>query len=284
MKKKAAILAALLFADAAGAQTSSAPAELAPVEPQAPPGSPPTLRAGTVSRISAGESALRQVAVLGSSEVEFEVRGTGSVGAVLYDPEGNLLSSQDGSNFVRLTLVAPRDGIYYLAPIGNAGATLEVSLTIMPPPGPADPAWKAEVTDLSLQKTAFGNAFAIPINDVVSGNFAQAAPTPFDPHRPAILYRFEGRLGQRVKVAVRSPKVHTLVKIARSPDDPKPLGSSDAQYPGDVSFDSVLDRYLPADGVYFILVQAYASGPKGERDPDGPMADLGSFTVQLSLK
>lgn len=284
--RAAAIMAALLLTGAAGAQTSSVPTDLSLVEPQAPPGSPPAIRSGTVSRISAGEGALRQIAVLGGSKVDVEVRGKGLVGAILYDPDGNPLSMEDGPDIARLNLVTPRDGIYFLAPLGPAGATLDVTLTIAPPlpPRSAEPAWKARVTDLVVEETAYGDAFAIPANEIMAGDFAQAAMTPFDTERPAILYRFEGRLAQRVKITVRSPDAHSLVKILRTPDDPKPLRSSDAQYRGDVGFDSVLDRYLPADGSYFILVQAYASGPKGERDPHDPPPDRGSFTIQLSLK
>lgn len=281
--RTAGILAALLFAGTAEAQTNGEPVESSLVEPEAPPGSPPSIRPGTISRISAGESALLQTAILGGSEVEIGVRGMGPVGAVLYDPEGNRLSSQDSSNVIRFKVVAPRDGIYYLAPLGNAGTILEVSLAIVPPPGPEDAAWKVGVTDLPVQKTIYGGAFVLPANGIVSGNFAQAASTPFDPDRPAILYRFEGRLAQRVKVAVQSPEAHSLIKIVRFPDDPKPLRSTDSQYPGDVSFDSVLDRYLPADGTYYIVLQAYARGSKGERDPTQPAPDHGKFTIQINL-
>ena len=151
--RAAAILAALLFTSGAEAQTGSVTSDVSLVDPPAPPGSPPTIRPGTVTRLSAGDNALRQIAVLGGSRIEFEVRGTGPVGALLYDPDGNRISAQDGSNTVRLNLMAPRDGIYYLAPIGVAGGTLEVSLAIVPPPRPADPTWKASVTELPLKKT-----------------------------------------------------------------------------------------------------------------------------------
>ncbi len=283
---KVAIAAALLLANAAGAQTTGAPAEISLVEPEAPPGSPPAIRSGTTSRISAGESALRQIAVLGGSKVDVEVRGKGPVSAIIYDSEGGPLSTRDGSDVVHLDLVAPRDGIYYLAPLGAAGAPLDVTLAIAPPlpTNSAEPPWKARVADLASEKTAFGDAFTIPTNETVPGDFAQAAMTAFDTGRPAILYRFEGRLAQRVKVTVRSPETHSLVKIFRTPDDPKLLQSSDAQYRGDVGFDSVLDRYLPADGVYFIVVQAYASGSKGERDPLKPPPYRGGFTIQLNVK
>lgn len=284
--RSAVFIAALLFTGVAGAQTGSAPTDLSVVEPQAPPGSPPAIRSGTISRISAGESVVRQIAVLGGSKVEVEVRGKGLVGAIMYDPDGNPLSMVDGPDIARLKLITPRDGIYFIAPLGSSRATLDVTLTIVPPfpPRSAEPAWKARVTDLVAEETSYGAAFPIRANEIVAGDFAQAAATPFDTERAAILYRFDGRLAQRVKVTVRSPDAHSLVKILRMPGDPKQLRSSDAQYQGDVNFDSVLDRYLPAEGSYFILVQAYASGPKGERNRHDSAPERGGFTIQLSLK
>lgn len=164
---------------------------------------------------------------------------------------------------------------------------MEVALTVTPPPPPlkpAEPQWEAEVTKLRTEQTPFGRTYLLPVGQIVSGNFAQAIPTAFDTARPAILYRFEGRLAQRVKVTVRSPQVHSLVKILRTPDDLEPLRSSDAQYRGDIGPDSVLDRYLPADGSYFVMVQAYRTGPKGERDVASGAPEIGTFTIQLGLK
>lgn len=279
--------AALLLAQSAGAQSVDDLAEAVLVEPPAPPGSPPRIPPGSTTLLPAGASGLRQFAATEGSKVEASIRGKGLIGATLYDAEGTPLSTQSGVESVRLIQTLAHDGIYYLAPLGTAGITLEVALTVtppLPPPKPAEPSWKAEVTKLGTEQTPFGRAYLLPVDQIVSGNFAQAIPTSFDTARPAILYRFEGRLAQRVKVTVRSPEVHSLVKILRTPDDLKPLRSSDAQYRGDVAPDSVLDRYLPADGAYFVMVQAYRAGPKGERDTASGAPQIGTFTIQLGLE
>lgn len=252
--------AALLVAESAGPQSVDNLAEADLVEPPAPPGSPPRIPPGSTTLIPAGASGLRQFAGMNGSKVEVAIRGKGLIGVTLYDAEGTPLSTHDGKDSARLVHTLPHDGIYYIAPLGAVGPNLEVTLTVSPPPPPpkpAEPKWKAEVTKLETEQTPFGQAYLLPVGQIVSGNFAQAIPTAFDTTRPTILYRFEGRLAQRVKVTVRSPQVHSLVTILRTPDDLEPLKSSDAQYRGDISLDSVLDRYLPAGGTYFVMVQAY---------------------------
>lgn len=282
--KRLAFLAALLLPVPVEAHSPGDPDNAVLTAPAPPPGSPRPLLPGSSVRLEAGIGVLRQIAALEGSRLDVEVRGRGPVGVVLYDSDGLPLVSKDGTDLVRVGIIVPRDGIYYMAPLGTAGQPLEVSLSMAPPPAPTEPEWKAAVTKLAVEKTAFGDARLIPTDEIVSGNFAQATMSPFDLDRPSVLYRFEGRQGQRVKVTVRSREVHSLVRIERLPADPEVLRSSDSQYRGDVGLDSVVDRYLPANGSYFIVVQAFAKGSRGERDVQRSSPDLGGFTVELSLR
>ncbi len=289
---KAFLAAASLFAiPIAGAQVPTGSAqtfpdlrETTPPEPSPPRGSPPRIIPGTLVKMSGGDANLRQFVALAGSEITITLRGTGLIAAVLYDADGTALAVREATTVARIRQKLPKDGVYYLAPIAPSGSQLELSLDLALPPPPPEPDWMRRITKLPTIATDYGPAFPIAPGQLISGNFAQAAVSRFDPARSAVLYRFEGRLAQRVTVAVRSSDAHSLVWIARGPSDPKMLRSSDAQYKGDVGYDSVLDRYLPADGTYFIIVQTYADGPKGQRDLSAPGPSAGEFTIEMQLK
>ena len=268
----------------------------------AAPAGEPVIVPGDVVERKAGEKAdIFRLPVLADMDVKLTVDTPGDASATLYGADGKRIATTTGKGKLTLSARARGEGIYFLAiSVAKAGTPYKVALgepsmawaaarTPAPalaakpaPVVPARPAWMDKVTPLAVVPTAYGGVMPFPYGETISGNFAQAENRAAIGNAPTILYSFEGRKSQRVKAEVRTTAAHTLVSLARDPAAARmDIVSSDAQYKNEFNFDSVLDGYLPADGRYYVIVRAYASGPKGQRDLVAPAPSLGEFTIRI---
>lgn len=190
---------------------------------------------------------------------------------LIQNGQGYALRNDDGPNMgtnSQLVVTLPGDGRYQIVASGfRPEMTGRYTLTLTAegptsnppaanPPAPAPPAPSASRSAVPLGALTFGS----PMVSAITGIEPRAGPSS----RPHDVWTFEGRAGQRVRIAVNSTNFDTYAELLAEAD--LLVWNDDA--PG--STNSVIEHTLPRTGTYQVRVSPFRA------------SDTGAYSVEVS--